>query len=753
MGTKGVFDPPSDVSFQLEIEGKDTAVCFDRTGPATARVSWNIPVSSTGCENKGTYCGIVVTLDTVPASASSSPVNGTVYVGDPTGDRNLHAGSKIGTALVIGAFYEDEQKAGNGEFTVSFDISGLQENTAYYVSGYIHDCQNRYFLKGSHAYSLNYGDDSVTDTHGSQIILLNNVLGQVNPGVKGTDATGLTVGELYCFEMLLNDNIQEDDFLLRSGFSNPDFPPTLASPSATNLTFTAFFADTSRCVNCQEERMKHRLFINGSVAQTFDELMDAINSAISLIWNPIQSPVAPNTGLLYYDVVGNKLFQWDGLQHVELPVIVEATDPSVIVIGTFWFDTTNQLLKKWNGAAWDVQNIITYHTDPTTLGCTDYWFDGTDTFVWNGSTWCKLITHAQVKDPSCPPDIACGSFWYDTINEKLNEWDVKNKKWNETFAIFWPNDPNSFNVGDLWFNDTTTQLYEWNGTMFNVVADATTTPPLFVTETQPTNVADGSYWFKSSTEEFFKFDLPTTTWNLVSVLIWPENPLNRETCDLWWNSTTDVLSTWDVVNGVWDPVVSFVQTDIDPSLPQLLTEKDVWYNTVDKTISQWIGNTWEIVTFINFPTDPMLPVVDQVWFNTTNSTWQKWNGTAWVIFDPIDSLSDPVAIVIGTFWFDTTSNILKQWNGTAWDNVTFSTMPLTPAVGSEYFNTTNNTLLKWDGTAYVPSNLIATSILRPDGSWMMTSGLAGSRSKIRIAECKELEAPGANSLLKALGLS
>lgn len=749
MGTKGVFDPPSDASFQLDIEGKQVAICFDMTSPTTARVSWNIPVPAAGCENNGQYCGILVTLDTVPASTRTAPINGTKYVGDPTGDRNLHAGDKIGTALVVGAFYEAEQKGSGGEFTTFFDVSGLDSNTAYYVSGYIHDCQNRYFTKGSHAYSLNYGKEDQHDTHGSQKFLLND-----DKGVKGTDATGLTVGEFYCFEMTLNDNVMENDFILRSGASNPDFPPTIFSPSDVNLNFTSFFSETVRCTNCEEGVMKHRIFINGASAQTYDDLMDAINVAIAHIWNPISSPVPPDAGSLYYDAVNEKLFQWDGVDHVEIPVIVEPTDPTIVAVGTYWYDTTLKELKRWDGAAWVVQNVISYHQDPTTPGCDDYWFDGTNAYKWNGSTWCELITHAQTKDPSCPPDVVCGSFWYDTINDTLSEWDTDNKKWNETFAIFWPSDPNTPAVGDLWFSDATQQLYEYDGATYVLVADSTTTPPLFVSEEEPTGADDGAYWYMPSTEDFFQYDLGTTTWNSVSVLIWPDEPTNRESCDLWWDSVGDILYTWDSQNLTWDQVASFVQQDTDPSLaPTLEPQDEVWYNSTDGSLSKWIGNAWEPVTFINFPTDPTAPVVDQVWFDTTNQSWFSWDGAAWVAFNPIDSDNDPSSLPVGTYWFNSTSNTLNNWNGVSWVNVAYSTMPFTPSIGFEYFNTTDNVLYVWNGSAYVPATLAAQSYLRPDGHWMIVSSEDGSCSKVRIEDCSEEEAPGNNGLLMALDIT
>jgi len=731
----GTFNPPADASFQLDIEGKTIALNFEKTGPTTARISWNIPVPAQGCDGKGRYCGYVVTIDSVPASLSTAPINGTVYTADPTGDRNLHAGDRIGTALVIGAFYEDTN-------TAFFDISGLTDNTAYYVAGYAVDCQHRYHTKGNHAYSLDYGNPDTPDTSGTQVFDLNS-----GNGVLGTDATGLVPGVGYSLEVMLDGSVIELAVLQESGFANPDFPPTI--PAVSNVSFygAQTLNDTIRCANCDKDIFLHRIFIDGIDAQTYDDLVEAINNQFALMTNPITSPVPPNTGILYWDAINEKLFQWDGAEHVELSVLVEPTDPSVVVDGTYWFDTVNDILYLRVLGAWVAQTIVSYHKDPTVLDCSDYWFNGTNSYNWNGTTWCELITHNQIKDPSCAPELPCGSYWYDVANGILNEWSVENQKWNETFAIVWDTAPNTLAVGTHWLDDTTSTLSTWDGAAWTIVASPTTAPPLFEQEIEPTTPANDAYWFVPSTEELFQYDLGTTTWNAVSVLVWPDDPTNTQTCDLWWNSTTDVLSAWDVTTNTWVAVAAFTQSTIDPALPPVLNEEDVWYNPTDNTLSRWLGNSWQQVTFINFATDPTTPVVDQVWFNTTTLTWQKWTGVAWSSFNPVDSATDPTVLPSGTYWFDTTSNGLFTWNGVTWISTSFTTMPLTPAIGSVYFNTSDNILYKWDGTAYIATQADAVVYLSPRGNLLFMSSSSGTSSKIRVNDGVE---PG---LLAAIGTS
>ena len=89
-------------------------------------VVWNIPTPAEGCAegSKGAYAGMVVLLSTSPVSAAEIPQDGTVYTADPTADFDLHAGHRIGDALVVGAFYECEERSRGELLSTSFVISG-----------------------------------------------------------------------------------------------------------------------------------------------------------------------------------------------------------------------------------------------------------------------------------------------------------------------------------------------------------------------------------------------------------------------------------------------------------------------------------------------------------------------------------------------------------------------------------------------------------------------------------------------------
>lgn len=660
----------------LRAESLNITLKFERTSPTTGRISWNIPAPAAGCK-AGTqaYNGMVVTLDTSPSTVSKAPVNGTKYNSDPTGDYDLHAGDRIETALVVGAYYNDLT-------TTMFDVTGLTANTPYYITGYPVDAVLRYFVEGVHAYSLNFEQAGGTDgTHGTQKIKLGNT------GVLPTDGTGLVPNVTYTFQVKLD---------------------------CTTYTIS----------------------INGTDALTYEDLVAAINEQLLLIGNPPQSPYAPNTGGYYWDATNQKLYLWDGSQYIEQDVIVEATPPNVPTVGTYWLNPSTNVLLVWNGVAWVAPpEVIRYAVDPRTPNCNDYWYDGVSTaYLWNGVSWCSTTLYVQEDDPSitaCPP---CGSYWYDTDDFILYEWEEDTKSWTQTTAIQYEADPNALPVGTYWFNDATQELFQldtpnpgWNAITTNFQ----------ISETPPTTPAPGGLWFKSDTEELYQRDLANTMWTEIPVLVFPEDPTLRTSCDLWWNTLTDELFVWDVVNNTWALVTSFYQQASDPSTG-VLPNDVLWLQPSTGIMSKWLGNAWEPVNYFTSSTNPLTSLpIGAVWFDTTNNIWYEWDGAVWNSFDPIESLTDPFTPTIGDFWFDTTNNALMQWNGVTWIPILFSTTPLAPVKGTLWFNTTTGQLLVWDGSAWVPVDPPAIVELDADGNLLFTSMSTGG--------CGQSYAPAGNN--------
>ena len=815
----GTFDAFSDTPFQIKTEGREITLVFDRINTTTGTVSWNIPPPAAGCTAETqAYNGIVITLDTVPATQQKAPVNGSVYEGDPTADRDLHAGSRIGTALVVGAFYNDKT-------TTSIELSGLEKDVPYYIAGYAVDAVNRYHTEGVHSYSLNYGTSTTPDTQAFQIINLND-----GDGVNGSDGTGLSLGT---------------DYTCTLSICSGDDPACATASNCTNYSIT----------------------FNGDNAQTYDQLVEALNDAIEQLTPAPTGPDSPGTGTYYVDLANQKLFQWDGSQNVEKDALFESHDPSARAFCDYWYEEDTEVMWHWNGASWVTVDAIRYPKDPNAscdFECGEYWFDGTTIREWEGTTWCDLKLISQTFDPTLPVDPGCGAYWYNTDDMLLRRWDTNDKLWVETNAIYWDVDPNLLVGSPLqttyWFDETNEQLFirdpagvwlpiqqgyqdvfltggspvrtfeltdkalakgvyteilqigtdiigievnvcnDIEGQFNNVFAEidrqldgrATVafrdpTPDNIVRITssdgsapvitaggnlfssltdydsegvpqdgttvtvgeEPTTTVAGQYWYDTENEKLFIRDSLNVEWIPLCFIAFPTDPTDRGSCDLWWDSNTDILYIWDVATDTWMQVTSFVQQTTDPSFPPDIDTDTVWYNpnasgSPDTKFFRWSGTEWTPIDVIVYPNEPTRDMqIYDVWFNTTTNEWFSWNGAVWISTDPIDYPGDPNALPTGVFWYDTQNPGLFVWNGTNWVTVLFTTTNPTPAVGTLWYNTTDNTLREWDGTQWALGTPIAIVLLNDCGNLEFQTTEIGVGSKIELdSECGWIEIIG-----------
>jgi len=782
----GSFDIRNDSPSLLKKEALDITLKFDRTGPTTGRISWNIPTPAAGCTaDNQAYCGIIITLDTSPATIGDTvpppsgapaylapsttgpgaPVNGTTYIGDPTGDPNLNTGSRLGTKLVVGAFYNDKT-------TTFVDVTDLQPTTTYYIAGYPHDCVNNYYTQGVYSYSLNYNPNpSRPSVNGFQTVSL-NASGQeviaptgeirfIGPGgVKASDTTGLIPNSVYQFSIVIDGSEQ--------------IIPT--DPQDLNL-FTARIIGTSYTIS-----------INGSDAQTYGDMINALNIAFQKLQNPPVSPTSPNTGTLFWDTATQKLYIWDGNTNVLQIVIISSVQPNTPVLNSYWYNIATKVLNKWNGLAWVVQtDIIHYLRDPTKPTCDDYWFDGTTAYLWNGTTWCKQILFNQTADPSLPVAPACGTYWYNESTQHLYSWTVD--PWIPTTAIIWNTDPNAILTNSFWFDEQNNKLYQrnnpnpgWN----YVVAYISTIPPLSPTLSL--------YWFNPDTGILNLWDGISFSVE-IPVIVWPTDPTNRASCDLWWNSpsefinpavagtistagyqtiniptgrigtsatglennTTVYTASVTVDNGA--PIVinipGFTAQTYNDLINQLnaalgthavatlsaglitITSSTTGitssisivdtnlFSTLNNDLRVWsiTNSAWEpVANFILSSVDPAaapILVAGELWYNPSTSLLTKWDGSSWVSINVINHPTDPTLPVINEVWFNITTSTWNVWNGSAWvpfTPVNSATDPTVPVVGNFWFNTSANTLNQWNGIAWVSLLYVTTSPAPAEGT-------------------------------------
>lgn len=670
----GVFDNFADNPFNIRTEGQEITLKFTRTGPTSARIGWNIPPPANGCtSDTQAYNGILITLDTIPASAKTVPVNGTAYTSDPTADSNLFSGDKLATSLVIGAFYDDKS-------TVFVDVTGLQPNAVYYASGYAVDAQLQYHLEGVHAYSLLLSNQiEEINTAGYQIIEFKD--NGVPTPIVGTDPTGLVPTDTYTFTL----NV---------------------------------------------DRTEYPIDVLGSDALAFTALLSEIQKDINKFDNPVQNPTPPNTNALYWDNTKKKLYKWDGSQHVLQNCLVEPTQPNSISPGSYWYDLTSNTLKVWDGFTWNNVRVLNYLKDPTMLGCVDYWFNGTNAYLWEGNTWCQKNLYNQINDPSLPALLPCGTHWYNTTNQILNEWVDETNSWKAVNALYWNTDPQSLLPLTYWFDETNYVLKQYSGSIWNIVTAT-------ISQTAPTVTTAGMLWFDTANDKLYIRDILNSSWTLTPVIVLSYDPTVRHSCELWWNSVSDLLYVWDVTTLTWKLVTNFIQSAINPYLPPTLTTEDVWFNPSNGLLKGWNGATFVTVNFINTPLDPTVVADGDVWFDNVNNKWYVRNTGTWVLIDPIDSNIDPTILPMGTFWYNSLTNALQSWNGLSWISVGYGTSKLTPTDGTLWYDTSTDTLKVWQKNAWVLATPKAVVSINADGNIQFTSSTLGS-SSIAIVSNDEL---------------
>jgi len=682
------FDISHDSPGLLRFEALNMSLKVERTSETTARISWNIPTPAAGCTaDTQAYCGIVITGDTTAINGSKLPKNGVVYNSDPTMDKNLFAGDKIGTSFVLGAFYQDRT-------TTFLDVTGLLPNTPFYVSGFPVDCEYRYFFEGVHGYSLDFKSDGTEPTHATQTVLLTKPDGTA--GVLPTDYTGLVPGVTYTFTASVGAG---------SLATQPQVP---LPPSA-----------------CVTKPTVYTVTIKGENALTYQDLIDEINRQFGILTGCPQSPQPPNAGTYFWNAVAQKLYLFDGFQLIELPVYIQPTPPTLVAIGTYWYNPVTKILYQWDGTQWIVQTVIVYATDPTQPICDQsIWFDGTAVHLWNGIAWCDTTLYTSPVDPSQQNPAPCGAYWYKASTKQMFKWNDALEIWIATLVIKATLNPNALPIGFYWFNSSNNTLYQWSGVSWVAQVNVR------IQETTPLMPGPGTYWYNPLTEVLQQ-------WNGVAWIVLPDvttfatDPQDRSSCDLWWDLTNNLLYVWDIVNGVWKEVTVFFQQEVDPTIPPDIVDGSYWLNPTTLVINVWVNGCWIETQYIFFPTDPTQMVNGTVWFNGTG--WFYWDGTQWVPFVPTISEIDPSLIAAGAYWFNTTNDTLNLWNGALWVNLLYVTTPPTPVKGDCWFNTTTGKVMVWDGTQWIDGTPVASVELDCDGNLLFTdTSHLGSASYIAV---------------------
>jgi hypothetical protein len=636
----GVYDGFADSPNQIIKEGREITINFERGANNTGIVTWNVPAPAAGCgsDAPGTYDGIVITVSSGPANyLSTSPKDSFYYSYDPTVDPNLHSADKLDTAMVIGAFYHDRT-------TTRLVINDVQQRTPYYISGYAVDKVGRYHREGVHAYSLPTGEQEIgtPDIKAYHDVVI-DVVGGIRPSLK----TGLP-------HRNFNEKLNIND-------------------------------------------VEYSITVNGSEAITYAELVKTINKKIALLENPILSAPYPFAGDLYLDKANKKLHRWTGLTHEEVPLTVSITDPSIPAIGTYWTDKDDGILYLYDSSGWVVVDTINFSAQPDQLACGQVWFDGVDAWQWDGNHWCKLCVYNQIRNPLLPPLLTCNTYWFDSDGQLFYRWNVNVKKWDEKLIILSDKDPNTLNTGDFWFNETESKVYEYVGAAWGLLTSIKYAERN--SEGELDNPGVNVFWFIPSESLLFRRDNEDLEWIEQPFTSYPTDPLDRKSCDMWWNTTsTNDIYAWDELNSQWVNVEEFFNQPIDPMIAPTLPACAVWYNPSNNTIKIVKDSRCDDIKYISHSHDPDNLPLGSVWFDGV--LYFVYDGRDWVRINPIQSNEDPFQVDVGEYWYNPNTQILYIWDGLVWSVVTPKYVPVTPLVNTLWYNLIDEKLYTWTGTRW-----------------------------------------------------
>lgn len=676
MSNSGYRDGPN----QIKYEAQQISLNFVKDTPNTATLSWNIPSPVFGCdENSRAYNGVVVTVSTTSVTQAQKPQNGIVYTGDATVSASLHAGDKIGDALVVGTFYDDD-------ITTTMTVADLEGLTPYYFSVYAVSQQLIYDPAGAHAYSLPIGkENEYKDFPGYQEV---RVLGMANKRVNVRNFKELATGSML-------------------------------GQAATNLNPTAEYVVTI-CSDLLGENLQ--LPITGIYAVTWDDLVKELNRQIALSQNPIMSGTPPNTGSLYLDVLNGRLFQWLGTAYDQKELIVSLTDPNTPTIGNWWFDTDLNKLMEYTIDGWTDRTFVSFSKPFSNIVAGDVWVNpGQFAAKWEGATWCKRALYEGIIDPSLAVALPGGTFWFNPDTGFMSEWDPIKKCWTHIQIIYSAEDPSNLLPGQLWYDYTANMLYR--------LTDTYTWAPVLarVSEIAAKSPADGDYWINPKTDEVKQYEFATKTWKNVDCIQWDRDPLDRKSCDKWWNSTTDKLYIWDFLTSAWVEVVNFVQPTVDPSLAPVLPNESIWNGPAGTFI--WDGMQWVAQEAVILNHDPRAPITGEI--TKIGSKFWSFNGTAWTELSVLQVAGEPT-IALGTYWYLPATMILYVLTVSGWVGASYVTRPQVPDTGSQYFDLNTQTMLEWKNGQYVVAELPAHFLINELNNLMAVSKTKGSTSFVKL---------------------
>lgn len=613
-----MFELNSQTPFQLRNEARSINVTTKREGNSIT-ITWNIPLPLNGAASSfRAYDGVVILGSTT--AFSNNLINHTKYEADPTMSPSLHAGDKIDTLQVLGAFYSDTT-------TNSLIVTDCDPQQCYYFRLYPVSKNCVYDDIGVASYELQYehADDLYKATYGTQKFTL-------------------------------------------SGKSITDNIVYYGTPPTTPYT-----------LKINREGTTYDVSIDPLIVLTYDDLITSINNFFKIDTSDFISPTPLNMNTLWF--TNTNLYLWDGYDFIPQTVYVQTTQPHTQIIGNYWLNGTN--LSEWNGSNWTAANYLSYNKHPDEVTSSAVWYDGSNAYEWNGAYWLPSTLIQQADDPSLPPFID-GTYWYNYVglfyitNNKITNatavisdidpttptsgdfWlNLKTKElqqWNGTVWV-----PKTVTVGKGCDMATITTQFYYDLTtqqLFDVILD-TEISNFVVWSTDPMLLGDGALWF-DGTDLFIRLN---NAWNSMLLITSDINPTLAPTLQyglLWLDTDNNNMYRW--LGNTWEQI-EYISNATDPFV--FIDNTTLWYDTLAQKLYLKVLSGWQEQTnLVISTTDPSIPVVGEFWKN--GATLSVWNGIA---YTPVLYTTSNPSPAINFIWYDTTLNKLRKWNGVSYVDI------------------------------------------------------------------------------------
>lgn len=160
---------------------------------------------------------------------------------------------------------------------------------------------------------------------------------------------------------------------------------------------------------------------------------DSVNNQWDAVGSFTQSEIDPaalktlEPGTIWFNPVTRVMQEITGVNCTNVIYIESAYDPTNLPFGVVWYKTITKEWFVWDGNEFVPIDVIEAEHDPYDVFDGVFWFNGTKLFLREGGAWVEQ----EFSTTSLAPKV--GTQFYDTINDKLLQWD--GMKWVDGKAI------------------------------------------------------------------------------------------------------------------------------------------------------------------------------------------------------------------------------------------------------------------------------------------------------------------------------